>query len=193
MKSSQTFSIVVAGVGGQGAITMAQLILGAAWMQGLHVLQSEIHGMSQREGEVSAHILISESEVTSPTIEPGGADLLLGMEPLESLRHIHFLKPEGQAVTSITPVINMDHYPDPEKVLAILKKIPNCHLLDTDSISKELKFKQAGNIVLLGEASKLMPIKEDIWITAISERFKIKGEKVVEKNLEAFKLGRSKI
>jgi len=190
MHNSETFGFVVAGVGGQGAVTIAQLALGAAWMSGLHVLQSEVHGMSQRGGEVSAHILFSKNAVSSPTIEQGTGDLLLGLEPLETLRHLIYLKKDAPVVASSSPIVNMDTYPDIEKVKQLLSEINGVKLVDTDALAKELRFSQGGNIALLGAASKYLPIEDEIWIKAISERLKSKGDKIIEKNLNAFNRGK---
>ena len=188
--SSRTYSVVVAGVGGQGAITIAQLILGAAWMEEFHVLQSEIHGMSQRGGEVSAHIIFSKDKVTSPTIEEGTGDILLGLEPLETLRHLHFLKSDAPIISSTSPIINMETYPQIDKIIETLKEVSGIKLLDSSAISKDLGFSQGGNIALMGAASKFLPITATKWTKAIEERFSSKGDKVVESNLHAFNKGR---
>jgi len=190
MRNFDTFGVVVAGVGGQGAITIAQLILGAAWMNDLSAMQSEVHGMSQRGGEVSAQILFSKHPVSSPTIETGNADLLIGLEPLETLRYLNYLKNDAHALSSSVPLINMDNYPEPQKLLALLKKTDGILLVDTDALASELHFAQAGNIALLGAASVFMPIDAGIWGKTIRERFKSKGEKVLEKNMLAFNRGR---
>lgn len=190
MHNADTYGVVVAGVGGQGAITIAQLILGAAWMSKMDAMQSEVHGMSQRGGEVNAHILFSKSKVRSPVIETGSGDLLIGMEPLETLRHLNYLNKNGHAVSSSEPLINMDHYPEPKKVLDLLAKTPGVKLIDTASLTTELHFAQAGNIALLGAATSFMPIDEAVWLQAIRERFQSKGDKIIEKNLNAFQRGR---
>jgi indolepyruvate ferredoxin oxidoreductase, beta subunit len=190
MQNDKTFGLVVAGVGGQGAITIAQLVLGAAWMNGLHVLQSEVHGMSQRGGEVSAHILISKNKVTSPTIEKGTGDLLIGLEPLEALRHMVYLKKEAHIITSSSPIINMDSYPEIDKVKRLLSTIDGVEMINTDALSKEMRFPQGGTIALLGAASVFLPMGDDTWEKVLSERFKSKGEKVIEKNLRAFMTGK---
>jgi len=190
MHNFDTFGVVVAGVGGQGAITIAQLILGAAWMSDLSAMQSEVHGMSQRGGEVSAHILFSKHPVSSPTIEAGNGDLLIGMEPLETLRYLHYLKKNAPAVSSSVPLINMDKYPEPEKLLGLLSSTEGVLLLDTDALAAELHFSQAGNMALLGAATKYMPIDTDIWTKTIRERFQTKGERVIDNNLMAFNRGR---
>ncbi len=190
MQNDKTFGLVVAGVGGQGAVTIAQLVLGAAWMNGLHVLQSEVHGMSQRGGEVSAHILISKNKVTSPTIEKGTGDLLIGLEPLEALRHMVYLKKGAHIITSTSPVKNMDSYPEVEKVKKLLCGIEGVKMIDSEALSKEMRFPQGGTIAVLGAASGYLPIRDETWEKVISERFKSKGDKIIEKNLRAFFTGK---
>ncbi len=192
MNKQQNFGLIVAGVGGQGAVTIAQLALGAAWMSGFNVLQSEVHGMSQRGGEVSAHIVFSSSKVTSPTIEEGSANLLIGLEPLESLRHLHYLKKGAPIVSSSSAIINMNNYPDHDLIISTLRSLEKVLIIDSDAISKDLGFSQGGNIALLGAASRLMPITKSIWEQAITERFKSKGEKIVAQNLSAFNFGLAK-
>ncbi len=190
MDKPESFGLIVAGVGGQGAITIAQLVFGAAWMSGLHVLQSEIHGMSQRGGEVSAHIVLGKGAVTSPTIEEGTADLLLGLEPLESLRYVHFLKADATVISATTPIINMENYPELDSIISTLQELDNTKLVDSAMLSKELGFAQGGNMALLGMASNYLPVKNKFWKKAITERFNKKSEKIVNKNLDAFKKGR---
>ncbi len=190
MRSPTTFGVIVAGVGGQGAITIAQLILAAAWMGGLHAMQSEVHGMSQRGGEVNAQVLFSNAGIRSPIIEAGTADLLIGLEPLETLRHLHYLGQAGHTVTASEPLINMDAYPEPEKLLALLHKTPNVKLIDTKTFATELHFTQAGNMVLLGAATNFMPLDESVWTKAMRKRFHSKSDKIIEKNLAALRRGR---
>lgn len=193
MHENRTYGLVVAGVGGQGALTIAQIILGAAWMDGYHVLQSEVHGMSQRGGEVSAHIIFSKDPVMSPTIEEGDADLLLGLEPLETLRHLTYLKKEANIITSITTIENMENYPTSKKILNLLKSIDGVIMIDSDLIAEEIHFSHGGNITLLGYASNYLPVNGEVWDKAIKERFKNKGNKIVDKNLLAFKTGKKLI
>lgn len=190
MHENPTYGLVVAGVGGQGAITIAQLILGAAWMDGYHVLQSEVHGMSQRGGEVSAHIIFSKDPVMSPTIEEGDADLLLGLEPLETLRHLTYLKKEADIITSITTIENMENYPASKKILNLLKGIDGVKMIDSGLIAKNIHFSHGGNMTLLGYASNYLPVNEEVWDKAIKEKFKNKGNKMVDNNLHAFNTGR---
>lgn len=182
--------IIIAGVGGQGALTIAQLVLGAAWKSKFHVLQSEVHGMSQRGGAVNAHILFDTEPVTSPIVMEGDAEYLVSMEPLEALRYLPFMNKNGIMIVSTIPVRNMDNYPDLEKVLAELKNISGVKLIDTDKYAKELNYRNAGNMILLGALSVHLPFSEEIWKQTIIERFKDKGEKVIEQNMIAFNLGK---
>lgn len=185
--------IIVAGVGGQGAITLAQLILGAAWKSDYYCLQSEVHGMSQRGGAVNAHIVFDSAPVTSPTIMEGAADVLIGMEPLETLRYIHMVKQDGNVISSTSPLVNMPTYPDESQVISAINEIDDIHLVDTDECAKTLKNRHAGNVVLLGMASKFLPMEQELWHSIFEERFKTKGEKIIHKNVEAFTYGRNLI
>lgn len=187
--NDRTYSVVVAGVGGQGAITVAQLVLGAAWKAGYQTLQSEVHGMSQRGGSVNAQILFSKGAVTSPVLMEGTGDVLLGIEPLETLRYLNLMNKDALVVSSMEPVINMAGYPKIEDIMKEVKAIPGCVVVDTAQVAKELANKHAGNVVLLGVASKKMPFSNDIWEQVFKERFGGKGEEVVKKNLEAFFYG----
>ncbi len=190
-KKNNPYGVVVAGVGGQGTVTIAQLILGAAWKAGYYVIQSEVHGMSQRGGSVSAQILFDKKEVSSPVVMEGSGDLLIGMEPLETLRYIHLMSNDASIVSSTTPIKNMSTYPDEDKLLAQFNHIDKATLVDTEMYSKKLKNKHAGNIILLGLASKGLPIPKKVWLKVLEERFLKKGEDVINKNIEAFEFGRN--
>ena len=181
--------IVVAGVGGQGAITIAQLVLGAAFKDNLYALQSEVHGMSQRGGAVNAHVMVSEKEVFSPVVMAGDGDLLISLEPLEALRYLPLLKPGAHVVVATEPVINMDHYPQQDELLAALRKVSGIKLIDVAQHAKELNAKKSGNIILLGAAARHMGISPASWRAALAERFAGKGEALIAKNHEAFDCG----
>jgi indolepyruvate ferredoxin oxidoreductase, beta subunit len=185
------YSVVVAGVGGQGSVTIAQLILGAAWKAGYQVIQSEVHGMSQRGGSVSAQILFDKKEVSSPIVMEGTGDLLIGIEPLETLRYVHLMNENATVVSSTCTVKNMATYPDEKVVISQFENVSNATLVDTDKHSKTLKNRHAGNIILLGIGSKKLPISKDTWYEVIQERFATKGEAVIQKNIEAFEFGRN--
>ncbi len=189
--ASRTYKVIIAGVGGQGAVTVAQLVMRAAWKAGHHALQSEVHGMSQRGGAVNAQVLFDKEPVTSPLIMEGTGDVLIGMEPLESLRYLSLLKTDAKLAVSNKPIINMDNYPDTDKLFHDLENISGVTLVDTDKHAKELGNPRAGNIILLGLASKELPIEVDVWNSVLQERFGAKGQDVVDKNMAAFEFGRS--
>ncbi len=190
-KLDKAYGVIVAGVGGQGAITVAQLLLGAVWRSGYYCLQSEVHGMSQRGGAVNAHVVFDSEPVTSPIIEEGTADVLVGIEPLETLRYVGMMKEGAVIVSSKSPIKNMASYPEESQVFSELEKVPNMELVDTEGYAKELKNRHAGNVILLGMASKNLPIELDTWKSVIAERFQAKGEEVINKNIEAFEFGRN--
>lgn len=182
--------VIVAGVGGQGALTIAQLVLGAAWKSKYHVLQSEVHGMSQRGGAVNAHILFDTEPVTSPIVMEGDAEYLVAMEPLEALRYLPLMSKKAIMIVSTNPIMNMLTYPDIDLIMAELNNLPNVKLIDTDKHSKELNYRNAGNMILLGALSNHLPFKEEIWKATIAERFAEKGEKIIEQNMVAFYFGK---
>ncbi len=188
--TDKVFGVIVAGVGGQGAVTVAQLILGAAWKSGYHVLQSEVHGMSQRGGSVNAQILFDKKEVTSPLITEGRCNLLISLEPLETLRYLSWMSPDAHILTANGPVKNMQGYPADEELFAELGRNPNIVTLDTETFKKELNNRHAPNMILLGASSKLMPFTEDVWSQVIRERFSAQSEEIIQKNLIAFDFGR---
>lgn len=185
------YDIVLCGVGGQGGISVSVVIAKAAMAEGLRVKQSEVHGMSQRGGEVLAHLRLSDREPASPTIPRGGASLILSFEPLEGLRYLPWLNADsGVLVSATAPLKNMSAYPETEKVMAELKALPRTVLLDADAIAREAGNAKAGNMVLVGAAAKLLPLKPESLTQAIRDLFARKGEAVVEANLKAFEHGR---
>lgn len=185
-----TYDLVLCGVGGQGVLSVAAIIARGAMMEGLKVKQGEVHGMSQRGGAVTATMRISSEEIYSDLISTGQADMILSMEPLESLRQISYLKKNGQLVTAKDPFINISGYPQEEKLLKVIQDIPSSIIIDTKSLALEAGSQRAQNMVLVGSASKFLPIKEDIFLKAIENVFFRKGEKIVKINKDAFILGR---
>lgn len=182
--------IVLSGVGGQGVLSLAQIVLEALRRSGLHALQSEIHGMSQRGGSVHAQVCFSELPLSSPIIDDGCADLLISLEPLEALRYVRMLRMNGHLVVSEEPQANMEGYPPLEDVYAALKAVRGAHLVDTEDLARRLNHRQAGGMALLGMASKFLPVSDETWREVIAQRFEAKGARVTEKNLEAFEAGR---
>lgn len=186
-----TYDIVLCGVGGQGVLSLAAIIAKGAMMEKLHVKQAEVHGMSQRGGAVIATLRISSDEIFSDLIAEGQADMVLSMEPLESLRHIKYLKNKGQLITGMEPFLNIPEYPDREKLYDVIKGVPSSMIIDAKDLALEAGSIRAQNIVLVGSASKVLPIKKETFLQAIEEVFTRKGEKIVEINKKAFLLGRN--
>lgn len=185
--------IVLSGVGGQGVLSLAQIVLEALRRSGFHALQSEIHGMSQRGGSVQAQVCFAEVPLTSPILDEGSADLLIALEPLEALRHVAMLRPDGHLVASEEPSTDMAGYPPLEDIYRALKAVRGACLLDTEDLARRLRHPQAGGMALLGMASRHLPVPEAVWQAVITERFAAKGERVITKNLEAFAAGQGLI
>lgn len=182
--------IILAGVGGQGIISIAAIIGTAALDQGLFLKQSEVHGMSQRGGDVSSNLRISDKEIASDLIPCGKADLVISVEPLEGLRYLPFLSPDGWVITSTKPFINIPDYPDIEQLMGEIRKLPHHIALDADAVAKEIGTVKAANIVVLGAASPFLEMEFEKIENAIRFIFRTKGEDIIRTNLEALKAGR---
>jgi len=182
--------IVLAGVGGQGILTIAYIIDYAAQQSGLHFKQAEVHGMSQRGGAVQSHVRLSDQDIFSDLIPKASADLILSVEPLEALRYMDFLSPEGMIVVSCNPYVNIPDYPDLDKVLDTLKQTRNHIIVDSKKLSRNAGSPKAQNMVMLGTASRFMIIEEKALVQSIKEFFKTKGRKIVDMNIKAFRLGK---
>ena len=186
------YNIILAGVGGQGGLSVSVAIARAAMATGYFVKQSEVHGMSQRGGEVLAHLRISDREIQSPTIPKGDADLILAFEPLEALRYLPWLSAgHGAVVTASSPIRNIPDYPDIEVVLAELEKLPNRRIIDADSIAKAAGSIKSANVVLVGACADMLPIPPVAIEKEIAALFARKGEAVVQANLRAFRDGKA--
>ena len=182
--------IKLAGVGGQGILSIATVIGEAATAAGLHLKQAEVHGMSQRGGDVQSDLRLSDGPIHSDLIPLGGADLILSMEPMEALRYLPYLGPEGAVVTSSRPFVNIPNYPDELALQEELTALPRVTEMDIDEVAKKLQAPRSANMVLLGMAARhLTIVSPDQLRTAIRTVFGRKGEKVVEDNLTAFDAG----
>lgn len=182
--------IILAGVGGQGILSIATVLGEAALADDLYIKQAETHGMSQRGGAVYSHMRISDQPVSSDLIPGGSADLILSVEPMESLRYLPYLSETGYLVTNITPFVNIPNYPEIEAVLAEIRKHPRSIAIDADAIAKEVGSARASNMVMLGAASPFIDIEFSKIETGIQVIFARKGEEVVNMNLEALRRGR---
>ncbi len=181
--------IILSGVGGQGILSIATVIGRAALAEGLQIKQAEVHGMSQRGGDVQSHLRISSSEIHSDLIPRGAADLIISLEPMESLRYLEWLSAEGWIVTSTVPVINIPNYPDEETLTKELEAQPHVIALDADALAREAASPRSANMALLGAAAPLLDLDAGLLEEGIRAIFARKGEAVVEANLAAFRAG----
>ncbi len=182
--------IILSGVGGQGILTIATVIGQAALDSGLAIKQAEVHGMSQRGGDVQSHLRISSGPIFSDLIPRGGADAILSLEPMEALRYLPYLAHGGWIVTSSAPFVNIPNYPDAGAIHAELLAQPRLVMLDVDAIAREAGSVRAANIVLLGAASVALEIGYGKLEGALRKVFAPKGEAVVEANVRALEAGR---
>lgn len=180
--------IILCGVGGDGIVSVAKIISDAALNIGLHVKQSEIHGMSQRGGSVFSHLRLSSEPIFADVIPEGKADIILSSEPMEALRYLPFLNADGWVITNSDPFININHYPAIENIMAELKKIKHCVAFNANDIAKTVKARS--NMVLLGAAAPYLEIDFAELENAIRNIFGRKGEDVVNANIAAIKAGR---
>lgn len=181
--------IILSGVGGQGILSIAAVIGEAALKEGLYMKQAEVHGMSQRGGDVQSNLRLSDKPISSDLIPKGQADLIISLEPMESLRYLPYLKKEGWLVTNSRPFINIPNYPDIEKVNAELDKLPRKVVLDVEAIAKEVASVRSANIVMLGAATPFLGIDYTKIEEGIRRIFGRKGEEIVDMNLKALKAG----
>jgi indolepyruvate ferredoxin oxidoreductase beta subunit len=185
------YDVILSGVGGQGVLSVAQIITKAAVEEGLNVRQSEVHGMSQRGGAVIAHLRISDKTVCADLVPRGGADLILSMEPLEALRYAAWLKPDGAMVSAAEPMVNITNYPDLDGIIKVLKTFPVCKVVEAAALAKEAGLARAVNMVMVGAASAFLPLKEKTLEKTIEDLFASKDASAVEANKKAFELGKN--
>ena len=181
---------ILAGVGGQGILSIATVIGSAALEQGLHLKQAEVHGMSQRGGDVQSNLRLSSDPIYSDLIPRGAADLIVSLEPLEALRYIPYLAPEGWIITNTVPFENIPDYPPMDQVMGALNKLQRVIAIDVDAIAKEVGSPRSANMVLLGATASVLGILDpDKLRDGIRRIFGRKGEEIVEANIKAFDAG----
>mgnify|MGYP002623968415 CR=1 FL=1 len=183
--------IILCGVGGQGILSIATIIGEAAMNENLYIKQAEVHGMSQRGGDVQSNLRISSQPIHSDLIPRGGADVIISMEPMEALRYLPWLKKDGWVITSSTPFVNIPNYPDMEAVKGDLQKLPRVISLDIERMAKENGVPRSANVILLGAAQKALGLEPEKLENAIRRVFARKGEAIVEANIKALALGRA--
>ena len=182
--------IILSGVGGQGILSIATVIGKAALKDGLHMKQAEVHGMSQRGGDVQSNLRISDRPIASDLIPKGKCDLIISLEPMESLRYLPYLNGEGWLVTNETPFINIPNYPAEADVMGEIDKLPHKVVINVDSVAKELGSTRVANMVLLGATTPFLGIDYEKIQDSIREIFERKGESIVEMNLKALAAGK---
>ncbi|MDR2409908.1 MAG: indolepyruvate oxidoreductase subunit beta [Bacteroidales bacterium] len=182
--------IILAGVGGQGILSIATVIGSAAVQQGLYLKQAEVHGMSQRGGDVQSHLRIADKEIASDLIPFGRADLIVSVEPMESLRYLPMLSPEAWVITNTTPFINIDNYPKEEDLMAEINKLPRKVAIDADRIAKDIGYARSANMVILGAASPFISMDFALLEQAVRNIFGRKGENIVNANIACLQAGR---
>jgi len=183
--------VILAGVGGQGVLSVAAIIAQAAVKEAFNVRQSEVHGMAQRGGAVLAHLRIADKTIASDLVPRGGAELILSMEPLESLRYGAWLSPKGALVSAAEPLVNIPNYPDISGVIKSIEAFPLYRIVEAAALAKEAGLARSVNMVMVGAASAFLPIKAETLEETIKTVFAGKGADTVEANIRAFSLGRN--
>lgn len=182
--------IILSGVGGQGILSIATIIGEAATRMGLTLKQAEVHGMSQRGGDVQSNLRLSDTSIASDLIPLGTADMILSLEPMEALRYLPYLGKDGWIITSSTPFKNIPNYPDEEKLMAELNTQPHVVALDVEGLAKEHQMPKSANVILLGAAASFLQILDVQTLReSVGRIFASKGEAVVETNYRAFDIG----
>lgn len=184
------FDLILAGVGGQGILSIAFVLDRAALLQGLNFKQTEVHGMAQRGGAVQSHLRLADGQIYSDLIPKGKCDLILAVEPLEALRYLDYLNSEGRLVSNAAPYINIPDYPPIADILASLRLIKHHLIIDADKLARDAGSGRAQNMVMLGGASLFLPLELTSLVSAIEEFFRPRGQKIVELNMKAFERGR---
>ena len=182
--------IILAGVGGQGILSIATCIGKTAVDAGLYLKQAEVHGMSQRGGDVHSNLRLSDKEISSDLIPQGKADMIISVEPMESLRYLPMLSPDGWVITNTKPHVNIPNYPPIKDVIKEIKSIPNHIALDANQIAMDLGLRRSANMVILGAASPYIGLEFTSLEKALANIFKTKGDEVIRANLKALNTGR---
>jgi indolepyruvate ferredoxin oxidoreductase beta subunit len=182
--------IILAGVGGQGILTIAAAIGFASLYEKKFVKQSEVHGMSQRGGAVLSHLRISDHPIASDLIPLGQADLILSVEPMEALRYLPYLEAHGWVVSNSVPFVNINDYPSIEKIKHEFDSLPNSLWLDADQLAKDCQSPKSSNIAMLGAASEHLGLGFESLIAGVEQIFRRKGQDVVDANIRALEAGR---
>ena len=177
-------------MGGQGILSIATVIGRAALEEGLWLKQAEVHGMSQRGGDVQSNLRLSSEAIFSDLIPKGECDIILSLEPMEALRYLPWLSKEGWVVTNTTPFVNIPNYPPIEEVMKELASVPRVITLDCDAIARAAGAPRGANMVLLGASAAVLEILDPQKLRdGIAKVFSRKGDAVVAANIAAFDAG----
>ena len=183
--------IILCGVGGQGILSIATVIGEAAMKENLYIKQAEVHGMSQRGGDVQSNLRISSDPILSDLIAEGSADVIISMEPMEALRYVNYLKKDGWIITANKPFVNIPNYSEMEVIEKDLAKVSNVISIDIEELAQSNGIPRSANVILLGAAQKALGIEYEKLEEAIRRVFERKGEAVVNDNLKALEIGKS--
>ena len=182
--------IILSGVGGQGILSIATILGEAATRMGLTLKQAEVHGMSQRGGDVQSNLRLSDEPIASDLIALGTADMIISLEPMEALRYLPYLSQDGWIITSSAPFKNIPNYPDEQALADELKALPHVVSLDVEGLAKENQIPRSANVILLGAAAGFLQILDAKTLReSVGRIFASKGEEVVEMNYRAFDIG----
>ena len=181
--------IILSGVGGQGILSIATIIGAAAINDNLYIKQAEVHGMSQRGGDVQSNLRISSTPIASDLIPLGKADLIISLEPMEAMRYLPYLKKDGWVITNTEPFVNIPDYPDLDTLMQRIEALPHHVALDVAAIASEASSPRAANLVLLGAAAPFLGIDIAKIEDGIHSVFARKGDDIVEMNIKAFRAG----
>lgn len=187
----ETKNIIISGVGGQGVILASEILATVAMESGYDVKKSEVHGLSQRGGDVVSHVRFGQ-KVYSPLVEEGTLDILISLEKAESLRYLPYIK-KGHTICIVSKLmilplrvsIGLDSYPEDVKKI-LLEYTPHVYLIDAVKGAKEAGEPRAANVYLLGFASNYLPFEGEVWKRVLKTLIR---KEFVEPNLRAFELG----
>lgn len=183
--------IILSGVGGQGILSIAAVIGQAALKAGLYLKQAEVHGMSQRGGDVQSNLRLSDRPIASDLIPTGKCDLIISLEPMEALRYLPYLHEEGWLVSNAVPFVNIPNYPSEETVKNEIDRLPHHILLDVNQTAREIGSTRVANMVLLGATVPFLGIGYDKIQDSVRDIFQRKGDSIVEMNLKALEAGKA--
>lgn len=183
--------IILCGVGGQGILSIATIIGEAAMKEKMFIKQAEVHGMSQRGGDVQSNLRISSEPIASDLITQGECDVIISLEPMEALRYLPYLKENGWIITASTPFVNIPNYPQPEKINTNLDSLKHVVRIDAEGLAKDNGVPRSANVILLGAAQKALGLEYSILENAVRRVFAKKGEVVLDANIKALAIGRA--